>query len=225
MATTYYNDIQKLYVAYFNRPADAAGLAYYEGVLEANKGSAATLAQISADFAKSTEYTAAFSGKTSAEIVDIIYTNIFGHAADAAGNKFYADNLDAKKVTVANIVQEVAKGAQGTDLIAYNSKVTAAVAFSAAVDTDAEKAGYSGDAANKIAKTFLAGVTDSVTLAAATTPAVLNKTVGDVVAAGTAFTVVSAKANLDIANSALKSFLASADGDNDAKSDRSHVVL
>jgi hypothetical protein len=216
MATTYYTDIQKLYVAYFNRPADAAGLAYYEGVMEANKGSAATLAKISEDFAKSTEYTAAFNGKTSAEIVDIIYTNIFGHAADDAGRKFYADNLDAKKVTVANVVQEVAKGAQGTDLIAFTSKVTAATAFSAAIDTDAEKAGYSGDAANKVAKAFLAGVTDSVSLATATAPAALNTTVGNVVAAGTAFTVASAKANLDVANKAMASFLASADGDNNA---------
>ena len=40
MATTYYNDLQKLYVAYFNRPADTAGLAYYEGVLENAKGDA-----------------------------------------------------------------------------------------------------------------------------------------------------------------------------------------
>jgi hypothetical protein len=216
MATTYYNDIQKLYVAYFNRPADAGGLAYYEGVLEAAKGSATVMAQISADFAKSAEYTAAFNGMSNADIVNTIYMNIFGHAADDAGKKFYADALDAKQVTVANVVQEVAKGAQGTDLVAYNSKLTAAAAFSAAVDTDAEKAGYSGDAANKVAKAFLASVTDSLSLATATTPAALNAKVGDVVAAGTAFTVATAMSNLGTANSALKSFLVTADGDTSA---------
>jgi hypothetical protein len=216
MATTYYTDIQKLYVAYFNRPADAAGLAYYEGVLEAAKGSATVMAQISADFAKSTEYTAAFSGKTSAEIVDIIYTNIFGHAADDAGRKFYADNLDAKKVTVANVVQEVAKGAQGTDLAAYSNKLTAAAAFSAAVDTDAEKTGYSGDAANKIAKAFLAGVTDNASLQAAIAPAALNTSVAKAVAAGTPFTVAGALASVNAANAAKAAFLVTADGDGDA---------
>ncbi len=207
MATTYYNDIQKLYVAYFNRPADAAGLAYYEGVLEAANGSATVMAQISADFAKSSEYTAAFSGKTNAQIVDIIYQNIFGHAADAAGNAFYAGNLDAGKVTVANVVQEVAKGAQGTDLIAYNSKVTAAAAFTAAIDTDAEKAGYSGDAANKVGKTFLAGVTDSLTLASATSPAALNTTVANAVAAGTPFSVTGALAQASAATKAYNAYV------------------
>jgi hypothetical protein len=177
MATTYYTDIQKLYVAYFNRPADDAGLKYYEGILEAATDKAATLAVISADFAKSTEYTAAFSTKTSAEIVDIIYQNIFGHPADDAGKKYYADYLDSKALTVANVVTEVAKGAQGTDLIAFTSKVTAAAAFSAAIDTDAEKAGYSGDEANAVAKAWLAGVTDSLTLATVTAPAALNTTV------------------------------------------------
>jgi spore coat protein CotF len=216
MATTYYTDIQKLYVAYFNRPADDAGLKYYEGILEAATDKAATLAVISADFAKSTEYTAAFSTKTSAEIVDIIYQNIFGHPADDAGKKYYADYLDSKALTVANVVTEVAKGAQGTDLIAFTSKVTAAAAFSAAIDTDAEKAGYSGDEANAVAKAWLAGVTDSLTLATVTAPAALNTTVGEVVAAGTVFTVASAMANLGVANDAMDAFLAAADGDKDA---------
>jgi hypothetical protein len=207
MATTYYTDIQKLYVAYFNRPADVAGLAYYEGVLEAAKGSATVMAQISADFAKSTEYTAAFSGKTNAEIVDIIYTNIFGHAADAAGNKFYADNLTAGKVTVANVVQEVAKGAQGTDLVAYNNKVTAAGVFTAAVDTDAEKAGYSGDAANKVAKAFLTSITDNVSLTANTTPAALNTAVAATVAAGTPFSVAGALAQISGAQASVDAYV------------------
>lgn len=211
MATTYYNDIQKLYVAYFNRPADAAGLAYYEGVLEGANGSAETMAQISADFAKSSEYTAAFNGKTSAQIVDIIYQNLFGHAADAAGKKYYADYLDAKTLTVANVVTEVAKGAQGTDLTVYNNKLTAAAAFTAAVDTDAEKAGYSGDEANAIAKEFLAGVTTDASLAAAIAPSALNVSVAEAVAAGTDFTLQGALATLDAANSDLADYLASDD--------------
>lgn len=216
MATTYHNDIQKLYVAYFNRPADAAGLAYYEDVLEKASNVEATMAVISADFAKSTEYTAAFQGKTSEQIVDIIYTNLFGHAADAGGRKFYADNLTAGKVTVANVVQEVAKGALGSDLTAYNNKLTAAAAFSAAVDTDAEKAGYSGADANAVAREFLAGVTDDASLATALSPAVLNGSVGAAVAAGTPFSVPVALAQLNAASTAMNTFVTSIDLDKDA---------
>ncbi|MFC5551303.1 DUF4214 domain-containing protein [Massilia aerilata] len=207
MATTYYNDLQKLYVAYFNRPADFGGLSYYEGLMEASTNKAATLAGISADFAKSTEYTDTFKGMSSAEIVNAIYVNLFGHNADDAGKKYYADFLDAKKLTLADVVTEVAKGAQGSDLTAYNNKLTAAAAFTAAVDTDAEKAGYSGAAANKIAKTFLAGVTDNVSLASATTPAALNSAVANAVAAGTTFSVASALAQSTAANKAMDAYV------------------
>lgn len=213
MATTYYNDIQKLYVAYFNRPADTAGLAYFEGVLEQASGSAATMAAISADFAKSAEYTSAFQGKTNEQIVDIIYTNLFGRTADAAGRKFFADNLTAGKVSVANVVQEVTKGAQGSDLTAYNNKLIAAAAFTAAVDTEAEQAGYSGVAANAVAKEFLAGVTDDASLATALSPAVLNGSVGAAVAAGTPFSVPAALSQLNAASAAKEAFVKSVDVD------------
>jgi hypothetical protein len=53
MATTYHVAIEQLYVAYFNRPADRAGLAYWEAVAQARQGD---LAGMSAAFAASTEY-------------------------------------------------------------------------------------------------------------------------------------------------------------------------
>lgn len=205
MATTYYNEIQKLYVAYFNRPADAAGLAYYETIVEKANGSTAA---ISADFAKSAEYKAAYANMSNADIVNTVYMNLFGHAADDAGKKFYADALDAKKLTIDAVVTEVAKGAQTTDLTAYNNKVTAAAAFSAALDTDAEKAGYSGDAANKVAKTWLATVTDNLSLQAATGPTALNTGVAAAVTAGTAFSVPGALSQVDAANKAIDTFVA-----------------
>lgn len=204
MATTYYNDIQKLYVAYFNRPADPAGLAFWEGAVEAAKGSTAA---VSAAFAGSDEYKAAYAGKTNAQIVDTVYQNLFGRPAEDAGKAYWANLLDKGTVTIDAVVTAVAQGAQGTDLVAYNNKVTAAAAFTAAVDTDAEKAGYSGADANKVAKTYLAAVTDNASLAAATAPAALNTSVAATVAAGTPFTVSGALNTLNTANAAVSSFL------------------
>ncbi|MFK3740083.1 DUF4214 domain-containing protein [Massilia sp. TN1-12] len=210
MATTYYNDIQKLYVAYFNRPADPAGLAYWETVVEGAKGSTAA---VSASFAASAEYKAAYANMTNTQIVTAVYQNLFGHAPDAAGLKYWADLLDAKTTTIDAVVTNIAGGAQGTDLTAYNNKVTAATAFTAAVDTDAEKAGYTGDAANKIAKAFLAGVTDNLSLQAATGPTALNTTVASAVSAGTAFSVAGALAQLNTANKAITTFVQGVDVD------------
>jgi hypothetical protein len=213
MATTYYTDIQKLYVAYFNRPADPAGLAYWETVVEGAKGSTAA---VSAAFAASAEYKAAYAGMSNADIVNTVYTNLFGRAAEDAGKTYWAGLLDAKKITIDAVVTQIAAGAQGTDLTAYNDKVLASAQFTAAVDTDAEKAGYSGDAANKVAKAFLSGITDANSLAASTTPAALNGAVAATVAAGTPFSVASALSQINAANKALTTFVQSIDVDGDS---------
>ncbi len=204
MATTYYNDIQKLYVAYFNRPADPAGLAFWETAVEAAGGSTAA---VSAAFAGSDEYKTAYANKTNAQIVDAIYQNLFGRPAEDAGKAYWADLLDKGTVTIDAAVTTIAGSAQGSDMTAYNNKVTAAAAFTAAVDTDAEKAGYTGDAANKVAKAFLSGVTDSASLQVATAPAALNTSVAATVAAGTPFTVAGALNTLNTANAAKDAFL------------------
>lgn len=222
MATTYYNDLQKLYVAYFNRPADPGGLAFWEGVVEKANGNTAA---VSAEFAKSAEYKDAFKGQTNEQIVDTIYKNIFGHAADATGKAFYAKALTENRITVDLVVKDIAGGAQGTDATAFNNKVKAAEAFTAALDTDAEKAGYAGVDALKLAKDFIAGVTTDASYAAAIAPTNLNQVVADVVHAGTPFVMTSALAALDAAIDAKTAFLVTADGDNDAKTSATEATI
>lgn len=218
MATTYYNDLQKLYVAYFNRPADTAGLNYYEGVLEGAKGDAkvvaSTMAAISASFAASAEYKAAYANMSNADIVNTIYKNIFGHDADEAGKKFYADLLDAKKLTIDNVVTQVAGGAQGSDLTAFNNKVNASLAFTTALGTTNS---YSGDKANAEAKAFLSKVTDNASYANQTDPVILSTTVAKVNLAGTAFSLQSALSNKSAADTAYTNFLDNLDGKVDSK--------
>jgi hypothetical protein len=218
MATTYYNDLQKLYVAYFNRPGDTTGLANYETQLEAAgtdaKAIAAVMARISAEFSNSTEYKANFTGKTNAEIVDTVYQNLFGRPADDSGKKFYADNLTAGKLSVAAVVTEVAKGAQGSDLVAYNNKVTAAAAFSAALkSTDS----YNTQAAATAAKAFLSNVTDNGSLALAVDPVALQVSIAKVNAAAQPFSLQTGLDAFNAANTIKVNFLDAADGKVDGK--------
>ena len=226
MATTYYNDLQKLYVAYFNRPADTAGLNYYEGVLESAKGDAkviaTTMAAISASFAASAEYKAAYANMSNADVVNTIYMNIFGHAADDAGKKFYADLLDSKKLTIDNVVTQVAGGAQGSDLTIFNNKVNASLAFTTALGTTNS---YSGDKANVEAKAFLSKVTDNASYANQTDPVILSTTVAKVNLAGTSFSLQSALSNKAAADTAYTNFLAAADGDNNAKTSTTETAI
>ncbi|WP_374360761.1 beta strand repeat-containing protein [Pseudoduganella danionis] len=175
----YTASIQQLYVAYFGRPADAGGLAFWEGKVAAANGSTAA---ISAAFAASAEYTTAYAGKSAVETVNQVYVNLFGHDADPSGLLFWANALQNKLITIDNVVTAIATGAQGTDKVAYDSKVAAATAFTAALDTTAEILGYS-TAAIPAAKAFIATVTDEATLETAV--AAIDTTVATVVAAGT----------------------------------------
>ncbi|MFZ6775066.1 DUF4214 domain-containing protein, partial [Undibacterium sp. SXout7W] len=166
--------IQQLYVAYFNRPADPAGLNYWNTVVAANKGSTTA---VSAAFAGSAEYKAAYAGLNSTQIVDRVYQNLFGRAAEPSGLAYWALALDQKNTTIDNVVTIIATAAQGTDATAYKNKVTAATSFTTALDTNAEIVGYTGDAALGIAKTYISSVTDDASLAKAIATDALNQTV------------------------------------------------
>lgn len=206
MATTYYNDIQKLYVAYFNRPADTAGLAYWEGVVEGAKGSTTA---VSAAFAASAEYKTAYAGMANADVVNQVYLNLFGRAAEQAGKDYWAGLMTSGKITIDQVVTQIAAGAQGSDLVAYNDKVAAASAFTTALGTTNA---YSGANANAVAKLFLSGITDNASFATATDPYALGATIAKVNAAGTTFSLQSGLAALTVANTAHTNFLDAFDG-------------
>jgi hypothetical protein len=177
----YTQAVQQLYVAYFNRPADVAGLAYWEGVVANANGDTSA---VSAAFAASAEYKAAYANMDAYHVVAQVYQNLFGHAPDLPGLNFWGQALLNGQMTVDNVVTQIAAGAQGTDMTAYNNKVAAATAFTAALDTPAEVLAYNGDAANAAAKTFVSSVTDDASLAAAIAPAALDATVSGIVDAG-----------------------------------------
>nr|WP_315481666.1 DUF4214 domain-containing protein [uncultured Undibacterium sp.] len=155
-------DIQKLYIAYFNRPADPAGLAYWTA-------SSMTITQIANSFAEQTEYKAAFAGQTTESIIATLYTNLFGSARvpDAAGLLYWVGQVNQGKSTLGNVAINILSGAQGDDKIAVDSKLAAATSFTTAVDTSAEIVAYSKPNGVALAKTWLNGVTTAATATAA----------------------------------------------------------
>ncbi len=174
------NSVQQLYVAYFNRPADVGGLNYWASVVAAQGGSTAA---VSASFAKSAEYTTAFAGKVSLQIVDQIYQNLFGRPAEIGGLTYWSLLLDQGKITIDNVVTQVAAGAQGSDLTAYGNKVAAAGLFTTALDSASSALAYIGTAAAQSAKDYISSITTNETFAAQTTPAAITTAVANLVAA------------------------------------------
>ena len=80
--------VQRLYVAYFNRPADPASLEVYEAMLPTDR--VATQAELEAVastyFSPSAEYSSRYSGMSNAEVVNTLYQNLFGRNAEAGTN-------------------------------------------------------------------------------------------------------------------------------------------
>ncbi|MBA5640023.1 DUF4214 domain-containing protein [Duganella sp. LX20W] len=165
--------VQQLYVAYYNRPADVDGLAFYVKALD----SGATVAEIAKNFATGPEYVATFAGMQADEIIDTIYVNLFGRHADKTGLNFWGNELTSGISPLDVIVRNIAAGALNADGTlnadgkVYANKVAAAVAFTKEIDTvgnEQERVAYASGHVNGLAKTFLAGVTDDASLVAAT---------------------------------------------------------
>lgn len=179
------NAVQRLYAAYFNRPADPVGLAYWESQLPAT--TPATQAQLTAlansGFSGSSEYMQMYAGLTNAQIVQLAYQNLFGRAAEPAGEVYWAARLAAGTETFAGLVLQLTYSAQGTDATAIANKLAAATAFTTAIDTTTEIAGYAGTGSAASARGWLATVTDS---AASLTAAIasVDTAVAAAVAAG-----------------------------------------
>jgi hypothetical protein len=218
----YTNAVQKLYVAYFNRPADAAGLAYWEGVVAANKGDTSL---VSAAFAASVEYQTEYSQITTAGVITKIYQNLFGHTPDTAGLAYWVAGIQAKNFTIDQAVTTIANGALTTDKVAFDSKVLVATSFTANLDTAAEIGGYTGTNANLAAKDFLSTIVTAADATAAIVPAKLDATIAAVVKAGVPFTLSGALTTLTNASDAVDAYLVAADGDNNAKTSATKLQL
>lgn len=156
----YVSKVQELYVAYFSRPADPDGLAFWTDLLEQQ---VVTHEEIAAAFAETAEYRATYFDTDHRVLVQEIYDNLFGRGPETAGLDFWVKALDSGAMTVDNMVTMVAAGAQGADQFAFNAKIGAAIAFTDRIDTPQEKAAYNGEAANMIAINYLAGVKDLIT--------------------------------------------------------------
>jgi hypothetical protein len=147
--------IQGIYVAIFGRPADPAGLAYWNA--ETNNG--ADLSKMIGALSATDEFKALYDGKTNEEIVTAVYQSLFGRAPDAAGLEFYLKGLEDGTLNIASIAVSIVDGAQDGDKAIVDNKVAAADLFTASLDTQAEIDAYVGTDAADAGRAFLAPVT------------------------------------------------------------------
>ena len=155
MATTASTtSVQKLYIAYFGRPADAAGLAFYADALDAGT---TTVSAIATSFGASTEAATTVALTTSA-YVSAVYLQAFGRAyVSATDGTFWTDAITNGDTTKELAMVQILNGATGTDATAVTNKVAVANTYTVAVTTDGKT--YAGATAITAAKAVMSGVT------------------------------------------------------------------
>ncbi|MQA23464.1 M10 family metallopeptidase C-terminal domain-containing protein [Rugamonas rivuli] len=172
---------QKFYVAYFGRPADAAGLGAMASQLKAAQAPTSTLAFVNAyytnptiktlvdSFGNSIESAALYHG-TNRDFVAAIYAHLLGRTPDLDGWAYWSTALDnglSHGVAALNIMA----GAEGNttpqgllDGALVNNRLVIAANFTALLDTKIEQDSYAGNAAAATARTLLDNVNQSTSI-------------------------------------------------------------
>jgi len=180
---------EQLYIAYFGRPADRAGLANMTTNL-ANGGAPTDIAAFAAayktnatvkgvldNFGTSTESTTLYTG-TDAQFIVAIYQNVLNRDPLVAGLEFWTAALANKEMTRAEAAVQIMSAATGVpaDKLTVDNKTTVATNFTAAIDTAAEIIGYSGKVAAQTARDMLHTVDGT------TNPIAFNATINSTLA-------------------------------------------
>jgi len=132
-ASDYTSLVQEFYVGFYGRPADADGLKYWSERVDFFNGDFTSVLNAFANSAEADEYvyTDPDTGDkyTNTELVENVYQDLFGRAADDAGLEWYVGKLDSGEYTVQDVVKRVIDGAQGEDSTVLANKVKVAEYF------------------------------------------------------------------------------------------------
>ncbi len=82
----YARQVQQMYVAYYGRPGDPAGVEYWAGRLAAVGGN--WIADLVNAFGNSAEYTERFGELSNEALIDNLYQQLFNRTAEPVGRAF-----------------------------------------------------------------------------------------------------------------------------------------
>lgn len=156
----YDQQVHDMYVAYYGRPADPGGLAYWSERIGIAGGS---LDSIIDEFGNSAEANTLYKSLGTEGAVTALYNRLFGRAPDADGLSFYVNNINDGTYSLVTVAANIFYGAsaESEDGKGLNNKVTLAKAFTQELQLDPARTGwYSGEVAAGIARDAVAAVND-----------------------------------------------------------------
>jgi hypothetical protein len=139
--------LEMIYIAYFGRAADGPGLTFWAGqdvqAQAAGQSAAVALTNIANSFTPQPETLALypFLGTPNLDLsspnaqaglstfIDNVYSNLFGHAADANGKAYWVSQLTSGSVGLGAAALAIANGATSADSIEVRNKINVALDF------------------------------------------------------------------------------------------------
>lgn len=118
--------ISSFYLAYYGRPADPQGMAFWSDHLARANGD---LTDITRAFAESNEALVRFETKTTIERIEDVYLQLFNRQPDAAGLAYWAEAVDSGRTSLADASMSILKGALGSDITISSKREAAASEF------------------------------------------------------------------------------------------------
>lgn len=144
-AAAYFETVQKIYIAFYQRPADPAGLKYWADQINAAGGNANAVIAAFGEQPESIALYGAASAATIGDVIDKIYMAAFNRAADVDGKAYWVKEFNDGKITASSIALAVVQGATGgDDAITIANKLQVANNFTQQVDGRALTDAYFG---------------------------------------------------------------------------------
>jgi len=159
----YIDEVQMLYVAYYQRPADPAGLRYWAQVIDNQGIQAAVNGFVNSPEAQSL-YSSYYQTGDIAGLITAVYLAAFNRTPEPDGLTYWTNVYYNGWATLGTIVWEIVNGARNQDLITLQNKIESAMNFTNALDPDGDylppyQATYAGDADAAAGRAFLHDVT------------------------------------------------------------------
>lgn len=136
-ANAYLDTVQKIFIGYYQRPADPGGLIYWADRLNKSGGNLSEIIEAFANSAEAQTLYGTINSSNISNVVNGIYIALFSRPAEPGGLDYYSSGFNAGQFTAATIMLNVLYGAtQGNDYQSVVNKLTAANLFTQTIDPE-----------------------------------------------------------------------------------------
>jgi hypothetical protein len=165
-AAPFLDRVQEVYIAYYQRPADPAGLVWWSQQLGGVGGNLSAIIDAFASSDESRELYGVITSQSIRAVINSMYQALFDRQAEPAGLAYYENGFNTGRFTPGTIALNILDGALNEDADAIGNKLGTSNLFSRMLDpnltgnaSDLKATNYRGLSAEVNGRSFLRPVT------------------------------------------------------------------